>query len=560
MSDLRAAPYHLDDATVARVDAIVAGMTDAQLVGQLLCLYLRAPDVADWIDWLAERGIEPGGLMMTSRPPADARRDIALLQDASPVPLLFAGNLESGAGNFLADTEAFANPMQLAATRDPATAELLAEHCARLADDVGINWAFAPVVDVATNPGNPITNTRAFSDDPALVSAFAERYIHHLETRGIATSPKHFPGDGADDRDQHLVTSSNDLGVEEWWATAGAVYRRIIAAGARTIMVGHIRQPALTRERVPGIADRDIMPGTLAPELLRGVLREELGFAGLVVSDNSAMTGLTSLLPRHEALPRMLEAGVDMILGNLDVEEDFGILVDAVRSGRIGRDRLEESARRVIGTKASMGLLDRVDRHGRSVPDPVEESGWRRDVAERSVTLVKDTQQLLPLDPRRQRRALVYVVGDAPTFYDPTPPLAPGFVAALRDRGMEAEVREIPGNTTTAAEAEHLHERFDVCIYFSAVRFVGNSNVLRVTWSPWQGFDAPRHVASLPTVLVSVADPYLLQDVPMIRTAINGYTPTTATVDAIVGVLFGDIPPRGESPIDPFAGRWDAAL
>jgi beta-N-acetylhexosaminidase len=560
MSDLRAAPYHLDDATVARVDAIVAGMTDAQLVGQLLCLYLRTPDVVDWIGWLAERGIEPGGLMMTSRPPADARRDIALLQDASPVPLLFAGNLESGAVNFLAATEAFANPMQLAATRDPATAQLLAEHCARLADDVGINWAFAPVVDVATNPANPITNTRAFSDDPALVSAFAERYIHHLETRGIATSPKHFPGDGADDRDQHLVTSSNDLGAEEWWATAGTVYRRIIAAGARTIMVGHIRQPALTRERVPGIADRDIMPGTLAPELLRGVLREELGFAGLVVSDNSAMTGLTSLLPRHEALPRMLEAGVDMILGNLDVEEDFRILVDAVRTGRLGRDRLEESARRVLGTKASMGLLDRVDRRGRSVPDPVEEAGWRRDVAERSVTLVKDTQQLLPLAPERQRRVLVYVVGDAPTFYDPTPPLAPGFVAALRERGMEVEVREIPGNTTTVAEAEHLHERFDICIYFSAVRFVGNSNVLRMTWSPWQGFDAPRHVASLPTVLVSVADPYLLQDVPMIRTAINGYTPTTATVDAIVGVLFGDIPPRGESPVDPFAGRWDAAL
>jgi beta-N-acetylhexosaminidase len=256
----------------------------------------------------------------------------------------------------------------------------------------------------------------------------------------------------------------------------------------------------------------------------------------------------------------MLEAGVDMILGNLDVEEDFRILVDAVRTGRLGRDRLEESARRVLGTKASMGLLDRVDRRGRSVPDPVEEAGWRRDVAERSVTLVKDTQQLLPLAPERQRRVLVYVVGDAPTFYDPTPPLAPGFVAALRERGMEVEVREIPGNTTTVAEAEHLHERFDICIYFSAVRFVGNSNVLRMTWSPWQGFDAPRHVASLPTVLVSVADPYLLQDVPMIRTAINGYTPTTATVDAIVGVLFGDIPPRGESPVDPFAGRWDAAL
>lgn len=105
-----------------------------------------------------------------------------------------------------------------------------------------------------------------------------------------------------------------------------------------------------------------------------------------------------------------------------------------------------------------------------------------------------------------------------------------------------------------------MHERFDVCIYFANVRFIGNSNTLRVTWSPWQGFDAPRHVASLPTVLVSIADPYLLQDMPMVRTAINGYTPTPATVDAALEVLFGATEAVGVSPIDPFAGRWDAAL
>lgn len=560
MSDLHEAPYLLDDVGVAWVESTLAGMTDEQLVGQLMCVYLRSFDMDEWTGWLSERGIEPGGMMMISRPQEDARRDVAALQAWSPVPLLVAGNLESGGVNFLSETEAFANPMQLAATGDPASARLLAEHCLRLGDAVGVNWAFAPVVDVAVNPHNPITNTRAFSSDPEVVAAFGESYIRHLEAAGVATSPKHFPGDGVDDRDQHLVTSNNDLDADTWRATVGAVYRRVIDAGARTIMVGHIRQPALTREYLPGVAPRDIHPATIAPELIGGVLRGELGFRGLVVSDNSAMTGLTAVLPRHEALPRMLEAGVDMVLGNLDVDEDFTVLVEAVRAGRITRARLVESARRVLAVKASMGLHERVDRFGRNVPDPVEESGWRSDLAERSVTLVKDTQQLLPLDPARHRRAIVYVVGDAPTFYDPTPPLAPRFVEGLRVRGLEVEVRTIPGNTTTPAEAEHLHEHFDVCVYFSAVRFVGNQNLVRVAWSPWQGYDAPRHVATLPTALVSIADPYQLQDMPMIRTAINGYTPSTAVVDAVLAVLFGEIVARGTSPVDPFAGRWDAAL
>jgi beta-N-acetylhexosaminidase len=108
--------------------------------------------------------------------------------------------------------------------------------------------------------------------------------------------------------------------------------------------------------------------------------------------------------------------------------------------------------------------------------------------------------------------------------------------------------------------ASRLHESYDLCVYFADLRCIGNSNTLRVHWTPWQGPDAPRHVASLPTLLVSVASPYLLEDMPMVRTAVNGYTPTAATVDAALAALFGDIEFRGNSPVDAFAGRWDARL
>src|SRR5207245_2398463 len=122
--------------------------------------------------------------------------------------------------------------------------------------------------------------------------------------RGVATSPKHFPGDGVDDRDQHLVTTTNSLPADEWDRIFGAVYRRVIAAGARTIMVGHIRQPALSRSLVPGLTPGKLLPASLAPELVTGVLRRQLGFNGLIVTDNSAMAGMTTVLPRAQALPR----------------------------------------------------------------------------------------------------------------------------------------------------------------------------------------------------------------------------------------------------------------
>jgi beta-N-acetylhexosaminidase len=302
------------------------------------------------------------------------------------------------------------------------------------------------------------------------------------------------------------------------------------------------------------------MPASLAPELLTGILRERLGFEGLIVTDNTAMTGFTSVMPRAEALPRAVVAGNDMLLGNVDVETDFAILLDAVGDGRIPPKRLDEAVRRVLALKASIGLHVETDRSQRELPDVAEESQWRASIAENATTVVKNRGGLIPLTPRPGLRALVYVLGDAATFYDPTPPLSAYFIAGLRERGLDVEIRRVPGNTTTIPEAELLHEHFDVCLYYADVRFVGNSNVLRLAWTPAQGPDAPRHVATLPTVLVSIADPYLLQDVPMIQAAINGYTPSTATVDAALAVLFGEREAVGVSPVDPFAGHWDAAL
>ncbi|MFT3797626.1 glycoside hydrolase family 3 protein [Microbacterium sp.] len=558
--DLHAAPFGLDDEAVAWVEDTLASLTLEQKVGQTLCLYLLAQDVPAWIDWLNERGIEPGGAMITMRTPEASARDAALLQTAWGVPLLIPGNLESGTVNFLAGTEAFAHPMQVGATGDPENARRLAIHCARAGDAAGVNWAFAPVIDLSIETANPITNTRSFGRDPELVGALGAAYIRELEGRGIATSAKHFPGDGVDSRDQHLVTSCNDLDEAEWDAQYGHVYREAIAAGTRTIMVGHIRQRALSRALVPGIADRDILPASLAPELLQGVLRERLGFNGLIVTDNTGMAGFTTVMPRAQALPRALWAGNDMVLANLDQEGDYRAILAAAGTDALPLDRLDDAVRRVLATKASIGLHRTTDRSDADKPDPVEEGRWRDELAAASITVTKNTTGILPLAAAPGLRALVYVIGDRPTFYDPSPAFAPRFVDGLRARGLEVDVVQIPNAEATVPGAEKLHERYDVCLYFADQRFAGNTNGLRVQWSPPQGPDGPRHVATLPTVLVSIADPYLLQDLPMVRSAINGYTPTTSTVDAALAVLFGEAEARGVAPSDPFSGHWDAAL
>ena len=558
--DLRAVPFGLDADGIAWVEQTLAAMSTQQKIGQVLCLYMLRPDVPEWIDWLRERGIEPGGVMVTMRTPEASAHDTRLLQESSVVPLLVAGNLESGTVNFLRGTEAFGNPMQIGASGDPEHARRLAVHCSRAGNAAGVNWAFAPVIDLTISPANPITNTRAFGRDPGLVGRLGSAYVREMEGRGIATSPKHFPGDGVDDRDQHLVTTCNDLDEGEWDAQFGSAYREVIASGARTIMVGHIRQRALSRALVPGIRDRDILPATLAPELLQGVLRERLGFNGMIVTDNTAMAGFTTAMPRREGLPRALAAGNDMVLANLDVETDFAILCEAAGTDALPMARLDDAVRRVLATKASIGLHRSTDRSDAEGPDPRQEGAWRAELAAASMTVTKNTDGILPVAARQGMRTLVYVIGDEPTFYDPTPPLAPRFADGLRARGMEVEVRTVPVPDATVAGAERLHEQFDLCVYFADLRFAGNTNGLRVHWAPPQGPDAPRHTATLPTVLLSVADPYLLQDMPMVRAAINGYTPTAATVDAALAVLFGEAVARGTAPSDPFAGRWDAAL
>jgi beta-N-acetylhexosaminidase len=560
----------------AWVQATLASMSTQDKVGQLFCLDVFEADADRILAAHAAVGIKPGGYMARPFAGATVKALYRRLAEESDIPPLLAANLERGGDGIATDGTNFGTPLEVAATDDETFAYRLGLVAGREGRAVGCNWAFAPVIDIDYNFANPITNTRTFGSDPDRVIRMATAYMRGIHEAGLAVTVKHWPGDGVDFRDQHLVMTVNSLDVDSWNETYGRVYRALIDAGADSVMVGHIAMPAHTRRLNPAIADADIMPASLSPELVQGLLREDLGFEGLVVTDATSMAGMTSAMLRARALPQAITAGCDMILFALDLRRDFECVLDAVRTGALSEARLDEAVTTILAFKARLGLHQpAVDESERSPDDELAVLGcpqhvaWARECADRAVTLVKDTQHLLPLSPDRHRRVLLYVLGDEGGYMDTGGgALHRRLVELLSEAGFSIEVFDYStvagldmwGRRSSMEDPVGRLDSYDLVLYFAGLKTASNQTVVRITWSQPMGFDAPKFVHEIPTVFVSVDNPYHLQDVPMVKTFINGYGSNQYVVEAIVAKLLGRSAFFGKSPVDPFCGLWDASL
>ena len=260
-------------------------------------------------------------------------------QSRSKIPLLVASNPEMGGFGSIDDGTLVCTHLQAGSHPDKSIAREMGRVAGAETAAIGCNWAFTPVVDIHQNWRNTVVSTRSFGNTPEIVIERAKEYFDGISEVKTACAIKHFPGDGVDERDQHVVTSWNTLGVDDWYASYGRVYRELIDHGVQSIMVGHIGAPALSRKFRPGIADSEIMPATLAPELLGDLLRDELGFNGLIVTDASLMLGLTSAMKRRDLVPTTIAAGCDMFLFFRDADEDFRYMLDGYRDGGDHRGR-----------------------------------------------------------------------------------------------------------------------------------------------------------------------------------------------------------------------------
>src|SRR6218665_1356203 len=274
MVDLSHAPFSLDVEAISWVDTTIASMTLDEKLGQLF-INLNTSFDEKYLDRVVS-GHGVGGIRFMGAPSPVVQEHIRYAQSIAKVPLLVASNPEMGGAGSIADGSLVTTHLGAGASPDPDDAYRLGLVGGRETAAIGCNWAFAPIVDIHQNWRNTVIGTRSFGNTADVVIERAKRYFDGLSETGSAAAMKHFPGDGVDERDQHVVTTYNTLGYEEWNESYGRVYREMIAHGVQSIMVGHIGAPELSRRFRPGIADADILPATLAPELLHDLLRDEL--------------------------------------------------------------------------------------------------------------------------------------------------------------------------------------------------------------------------------------------------------------------------------------------
>ena len=359
MIDLTAKPFNLDQEGIDWVNRTLSSMTVEQKAGQLFCVLFKETKQEEF-DYVFHI-LEPGACMYRVVPTEKAVNASNTIQKRSKIPMLIAANLEKGGNGIVQEGTLVGSPMEIAATDDITMAEKMAEACAREATAVGANWAFAPIIDIDSNFRNPITNTRTFGSDPERVKNMGEAYVKKVQRLGLAATIKHFPGDGQDERDQHLVTSINSMDCDTWMSTYGAAYRAGIEAGTLSVMVGHIMQPAWSKKLDPSLKDEEIMPGSLSRELLNGLLRKELGFNGLICTDASTMAGYMLAMGRRRAVPESIARGCDMFLFARNLEEDYQFMLDGIKEGIITPERLDEAVTRILAVKAALGLHKKVE-------------------------------------------------------------------------------------------------------------------------------------------------------------------------------------------------------
>ncbi len=563
--DLRGNPFFLTDEDIGWLEQTKARMTTDEKLRQLFCMIVFDSEEENLVRMARE--IKPCGAMFRPFPKKDAVKIAKILQENSDIPMLLPANLERGGNGLATDGTQIGAEMQVAATDDIRFAEALGRVAGREAAAVGGNWAFAPIIDIDYNWRNPITNVRTFGSCPERVKNMGVAYVKAVQKEGVAASIKHFPGDGRDERDQHLVTSINDLSCEEWDKTYGAAYKACIDAGALTVMVGHIMQPAYSRALRPGIRDEDILPATLSPELMGDLLREKLGFNGLIVSDASTMAGFMIPMGRDKAVPACVAAGCDVFLFTKNMEEDIAFMRKGYEDGVITDARLDEAVTRILALKAALGLHKKNNVPCEQTADEIvgcaEHRALAKECAERSVTLVKDKGGILPLSPEKHRRVLIYPIVTGETFYGGGGDEDVGaiFKELLEKEGFEATIfTPAKGMEGRAARYSDVTEHYDLLLYVSNLLTKSNQTTVRIEWAQPMGANCPNYTAAVPTVFVSLANPYHLVDVPRVPVYVNTYCALPDNIAALMDRLLGRAPFTGVSPVDAYCGKWDTRL
>lgn len=528
-------------------------------IAQLFVLSSREDSASETAELLAVR---PGGIhRYPSADLAAALRETRAALEGSEVPPIITGDIEGGAISY-AFTTPVPNQLGLAACDDLDLTAATAAVIARESRALGYDWSFTPVVDLNQAFRSAIVGTRSFGANVEQVLAQARTYIRVLQEHGLAATAKHWPGEGIDDRDQHLVTTANPQSNAEWQASFGRIYRTLIDDGVMTVMSAHIALPAFVRSLVPDAGRDAFTPASVSHILNQRLLRDELGFRGLIVSDATVMGGLTSWMDREEAVPAVVENGCDVFLFSREPAADMALMLKGLREGRLSEARLDEAVTRMLSLKARLGLHRRspAERVGslervREMLQTGPSTAVATQAAGQGLTLVKDTAALLPLDPVRHRRVTViadpgwsFISGAPPRSFQP-------FEEEMAARGFQIR--------SFNADALPTRDDTDLLVYLVGQEATPSLGQIHLDFTKLHGGSRKAMIQfnrEIPTLLVSFGQPFYLYDAPNMQTYVNAYSPLAVNQRELVARLVGDVPFTGNSPVDAFCGleqlRW----
>lgn len=580
--DLTKKPYCLNSRQIDWVENLVLNMSLDEKLRQLFIHLTARKDEG----YLKEEisFLNCGGVRYNPGLAKDIYNHNYNVQKYSKIPCFIASNCESGGnGAFIGGTEV-GNETKVAATRNLDYAYQLGNISAKEAKMVEVNTIFAPIVDIHHDFHNPVISTRTFGNDPTLVKEMSLKFLKGIHDNGLLSAAKHFPGDGYDERDQHLSPSINPLSKEDWDKSFGMIYKSLIEEGLDMVMAGHIKLPSYEKYFNPSIKDNEYSPATTSSYLITDLLKEQLDFNGLVLTDATHMVGLTSSSKRSEFIPKIIASGCDMILFYNDTNEDFEYIKQGYESGIISDERLNDAIRRILGLKAKLGFNDfDLDRDFVKFDEnkinelKKEHSLIAKQVSDDSITLVKNIDNIFPLSPTKTKRILIVPQEDENPFSSFMPKKGPTLYEKIKEKlekeGFEVTIfeslmdkaKKLPPNEAMGiimnvynnkTPIKDLTSNYDLVIQFA--HFDSHNTVQRISWKLSKGTaDIPWYVYELPVIFVSLCSPFHLFDVPQVKTYINCYDKKEDTIDSLIEKMMGRSKFKGVSPVDAFCNNLD---
>jgi beta-N-acetylhexosaminidase len=578
-------PIHVDKAGQNWADKTLRKMSPEDKVGQLFAIFVRVQFLNDADPLFVQlrdnvrkyrigsvvMSVPVDGPVLLKSGPYGTAELLNRLQESSKLPLIVSADFERGVSMRLNGATVFPHAMAFGATGKTENAEAFGRISAQEARAIGVHWNLFPDADVNSNPANPIINTRSFGEDPKQVGDFVAAYIRGAHQGGMLTTAKHFPGHGDTATDSHLGLAQVTGDRARLDAVELPPFKRAIEAGVDAVMVAHVTVPALDPEpnRV----------ATTSAKIVDGLLKEEMGFKGIVVTDALDMAGLTRLYANDigRAAVESFKAGNDMLIVPADLDASYRSMMQAVESGEISRQRLDESVRKILELKASLGLNKARLADPGQLPSEIakpENVAVGQRIADEAITLVRDNGKVIPLQP------LATPVGTSKAAlpYQSVAEVSNRLVAVIfsddlrtnSGRMLERQIlarvpdahviyvdaRSAAGMKPSVVQAVETAEHVIAAVYVvpvagQAIRAAGGglTNTVAMDEATGSLLTAILDRAASRTIVLAMGNPYVVQDFPAIQNYVCAFSNASVSETAAVKAIFGEIPIGGHLPV-----------